>query len=97
MVEYTDEKPLPETSTEPVRAVSVDPLLLDESAYAADLSEFDLTDEQRNELLTVLWSIMSSMVELGFTHDVCGQIFDGFKTSSSLAQADVDLKGLEAR
>lgn len=96
-MEYTDEKPLPEMSAEPVRAVGAEPLLLDESAYAAELSEFDLTEEQRAELLAILWSIMSSMVELGFTHDVCGQIFDRFKTSSSLAQADVDLEGLEAR
>lgn len=31
--------------------------------------------DQQRELLETLWSIMRSFVELGFTVDVCGQVF----------------------
>ncbi|MGZ2439361.1 hypothetical protein [Sinorhizobium medicae] len=96
-MKYTDENLPTELSAEPVRAKGAEPLVLEEAAYAAELSGFDMTDEQKSELLGILWSIMSGMVELGFTHDVCGQIFDGFESSPSLAPADVDLDSLEAR
>ena len=84
-MKYIDENLPTELSAEPVRAKGAEPLVLDEAAYAAELSGFDMTDEQKSELLGIR-SIMSGMVELGFTHDVCGQIFDGFETSPSPRQ-----------
>lgn len=50
-------------------------LELDIERYRADLAGFDLTPDQQRELLETLWSIMRSFVELGFTVDVCGQVF----------------------
>ena len=37
--------------------------------YRDDLNEFDLTEEQENELLEALWNIMSSFVAIGFGLD----------------------------
>ena len=43
----------------------------DPAKYHTELDDFDLTEEQKQELLAVLWSIMCSFVELGFSVDVC--------------------------
>ena len=51
-------------------------LRFDPGRYAAELALFDLTDAQKHELLLTLWSIMRSFVELGFTMDVCGALWD---------------------
>lgn len=56
-------------------AETVPALEMDEDLYMEDLSDLDITDAQKQELLEILWSIMSSMVAMGFSHDVCGQIF----------------------
>jgi len=37
---------------------------LDYDAYRGDLRNLDLTTEQENELLTILWDIMRTMVDL---------------------------------
>lgn len=37
--------------------------------YRDDITEFDLTDEQADELLKTLWTIMSAFVDLGFGVD----------------------------
>ncbi|BBK42780.1 hypothetical protein STVA_28000 [Allostella vacuolata] len=50
-------------------------LELDVERYRGDLAGFDLNEDQQRELLETLWSIMRSFVELGFTVDVCGQVF----------------------
>lgn len=72
-------------------------LELDVADYAVDLEGFEITEEQKNELLSILWSIMSGMVELGFTHDLCGQIFEGFENVPTLAPSEVELRSLEER
>lgn len=46
-------------------------LPFDPARYRAEVDGFDITDEQKDELLTTLWSIMRSFVELGFTVDLC--------------------------
>ena len=43
--------------------------LFDAEKYRQDLEGFDISDEQANELLQTLWSIMSAFVELGFGVD----------------------------
>lgn len=39
--------------------------------YRAAVDLFEITDEQKDDLLLTLWSIMRSFVELGFNGDVC--------------------------
>lgn len=43
--------------------------LFNSQDYANDLRDLDLTEEQRQELLKTLWSIMSMMVDLGWGLD----------------------------
>lgn len=64
-------------SVEAVHAQAGMPALtLDHDRYRAELAGFDMTEEQENELLGILWSLMGGMVELGFSHDLCGQILE---------------------
>ena len=51
-------------------------LAFDPARYASEVAAFDLTDAQRHELLSTLWSIMRSFVDLGFTVDVCAAVFE---------------------
>jgi len=62
---------VPET---PVTASVPASLDLDASKYNAELEDFDMTEDQKRELLETLWSIMRSFVELGFSVDVCGEL-----------------------
>lgn len=57
----------------------------DVAAYRQELAGLALTEDQANELLATLWSIMTGFVELGFDVgliDPCGQILDGFNQVS---------------
>lgn len=51
-------------------------LQFDPAKYTAEIDRFDITEVQKQELLLTLWSIMRSFVELGFTVDVCGALWD---------------------
>ena len=51
---------------------------LDAERYSPYLDDIDLTDAQKLELLSALWSIMRSFVELGFDVKICGQMIEGF-------------------
>lgn len=42
--------------------------------YSGELSDMQMTDEQRRELLVNIWSIMKMFVEMGFTPDICGYL-----------------------
>ncbi len=55
---------------------------LDPSKYASEIAEFNLSDEQQKELLTIIWSIMRSFVEMGFEGDICGRIFANLNLTS---------------
>ena len=52
--------------------------------YRHHLDEFDLTEEQKQELLITLWQIMTQFVDLGFGQDattlalkaICGEEFE---------------------
>ena len=46
-----------------------EPLLIDLEKYRKDLSGFEMTTEQENELLQVLWNIMSIFVDIGWGVD----------------------------
>ena len=52
-------------------------LEIEPARYIQDLSELNIGDRQKQELLLALWSIMRACVELGFNVDVlelvCGQ------------------------
>lgn len=52
-------------------------LALEAERYMPELSDLEISEDQKRELLTTLWSIMQSCVELGFKVDVvelvCGQ------------------------
>jgi hypothetical protein len=45
------------------------PLKFESDDYRHHVEEFDLTEEQQNELLASLWSIMSTMVDIGWGVD----------------------------
>jgi len=49
-------------------------LALDADRYREALSELDLTDEQKVELLTALWGIMRTFVELGVSSDFSARV-----------------------
>ena len=51
-------------------------LQFDPAKYRAEVDGFDITEEQKQELLLTLWSIMRSFVELGFTVDLCGALLN---------------------
>lgn len=72
-------------------------LELEASDYESDLDDLDITPAQRDELLATLWSIMAGMVELGFTHDLCGQIFEGFENVTPDGDDEVELLSSEER
>lgn len=63
-------------------------LPLDMANYRDEVDRFDITEAQKQELLLTLWSIMRSFVELGFTADVCGALFD----DAALIPADQELR-----
>lgn len=46
-----------------------EPSAFNAEEYLPDLAEFDLTEEQANELLVALWEIMKAFVDLGFGVD----------------------------
>lgn len=50
--------------------------------YLADLSDMDLSEAQKVELLQVLWSIMARFVQMGFSLDLCGQLVQRFNLMS---------------
>jgi len=45
------------------------PLKLEPDDYRHNLGEFDLTEDQQNELLQSLWYIMSTLVDIGWGVD----------------------------
>ncbi|MEJ0017574.1 MAG: hypothetical protein WDN25_13610 [Acetobacteraceae bacterium] len=60
---------------------------LDVEKYRPYVEAFDLSEAQKVELLTTLWSIMRSFVEMGFSVNLCDPIIENFK-SAATAPAD---------
>ena len=65
------------------------PLALNPDEYREDLDEFDLTREQQDELLGILWNIMRTFVEIGFGLDSV-QMFSTRESESSEEKAGRD-------
>lgn len=57
-------------------SVQLASLQFDPERYRSEVDRFDITEEQKQELLLTLWSIMQSFVELGFSVDVCATLFE---------------------
>lgn len=66
---------------------------LDPADYSEDMAGFDMTEEQKREFLEILWSIMRSFAEMGFTVDLCGQLFGGFNEAAGLESDRVESNG----
>lgn len=62
----------------------------DAARYRALLGDCDLTEEQANELLGILYDIMRSFVELGFDVDSCGQMLEDLAKGSASNRDDVE-------
>ena len=71
--------------------------LFDPAEYRDCLADMELSEAQANELLGLLWSMMRSMVELGFSYDLCGQIFGTDANAPALLPDDVDSFPMEER
>lgn len=51
--------------------------VLDPADYLPDMAGLDLTEVQKIELLGILWSIMGTMVDMGFDRKTCERILAG--------------------
>lgn len=58
----------------------------DLTEYLADIEDMDLTEDQKLELLGVMWSILRTMVELSFDLKRSGQIMGAFAAASKSAE-----------
>jgi len=72
-------------------AAPPDAFELDAGRYSPYLDDIDLTEAQKLELLSALWSIMRSFVELGFDVKICGQMIEGFVQATDHTQDGVEL------
>ncbi len=55
---------------------------LDYEAYRTDLTEFELTKEQEDELLLILWNIMCTMCDLSLDMDSVHMIIPAILNSA---------------
>lgn len=72
---------------------SVPPLAFDPERYAGDVADFDMSEDEKRELLSVVWDIMQTFVNLGFDVgevDVCGQLFGDFTEAAEGGPDDVE-------
>lgn len=75
----------------PFTAASADRAVLDYAKYAPMIESFEISEAQKRELLETLWSIMCAMVEIGFTVDICAQIFPAQEIGSDGTGEHVEL------
>lgn len=84
---FTDEKALTKSFGSSARSI----LAVDVKRYQSFLDQSGLSDEQKEEFLQALWSIIVTFVDLGFgvhpLQEVCGK--DG-KTGPQLAKTAFD-------
>jgi hypothetical protein len=72
---------------------STPPLAFDADKYAPYVADFDMSEEQKQELLETLWSIMQTFVNLGLDiskADLCGQLFADFNEACEGAPDGVE-------
>lgn len=63
----------------------------DPTKYREELNGLNLTEEQETELLSIIWTIMYSFVQIGFDVKNCGQIFESFTQAAQSESDGVDL------
>lgn len=76
----------------PAGAHAVGPLPLDLKKYQSQVEDFDLTEEQRIELLQTLWGIMTVFVDLGFGVDAVQLLRKSAAPDSLNCAADAIIK-----
>ena len=55
----------------------------DPSEYMDELSEFDMNEEEKEELLRALWQVMNTFVAIGFGQDSAQHILQELENSTS--------------
>ncbi len=63
-------------------------LRLDPDKYRAHLKEMELNTEQENELLHILWNIMTAMVDIGFGDHSVQTVMDSLVKDASSESPD---------
>lgn len=66
---------------------------IDPAKYASHVAHFDMTEAQQMELLRCLLIIVRGFVELGFTGNICEQIFGDSESASPPSSGDVKSLG----
>ena len=85
-----------ETATQGKNKQEVIPVpTLDCDAYRADLVDFDLTAEQENELLAILWDIMRTMCDLNLDMDAVQMIVPTFLYAALNEEKDESAKAAQ--
>jgi hypothetical protein len=85
-----------ETTAESKNKQEVIPVpTLDCDAYRADLTEFELTTEQENELLAILWDIMRTMCDLNLDMDAVQMIMPTFLYAALNEEKDESAKAAQ--
>ena len=69
------------------------PLKLDADEYLDKLADYDLSDEQKRELLQSLWHIMSVVVDIGFGLDPVQMVFAPFLENSGSDNTHAEITG----
>ena len=87
-----DRNGLEKLADRPVRAGARAPAVpaLDPADYAEDMAAFDMSEDQKREFLETLWSIMRAFAEMGFSVDLCGQLFAGFNEAAGAERDGVE-------
>ena len=66
---------------------------LDYEEYREQLAKFKLTKEQENELLSTLWDMMRTMVDIGFGLDSVQMVIPAFM-KNALGSDCIELEGI---
>lgn len=69
------------------------PLDIDPANYMEHVDHLDMTEAQKVELLRCLVIIVRGFVEMGFTGNICEQIFGDSKIASPPSPPAIDSKG----
>ncbi len=71
----------------------VSPLDIDPANYMEHVDHFDMTEAQKLELLRCLFIIVRGFVEMGFTGNICEQIFGDSNIALSSDSAALESRG----
>ena len=71
----------------------VSPLDIDPANYMEHVAHFEMTEAQKIELLQSLFIIVRGFVEMGFTGNICEQIFGDSEIASPSSPRAIDSLG----